>query len=569
MYTIQKIEQEILRAMKGALGKQHTPTIDELTVPPDAQWGDFAFPCFKFAKALGRNPAEIARELAPKIEPKGFIAKAEARGPFVNFYVDAAHLAESVLKDVDVAGARYGHSTIGAHKKVMVEYAQFNTHKAIHVGHVRNMVLGETVARVLSANGYSVIRATYHGDIGIHVAKTLWGLLHLHKDETPPAEGRGTWLGKIYAEATAYLEAHPEADAEARVLNQKLEAGEKNIRRLWKETRAWSIVEFKEVFRALGIKPDVMYWESDMEAPGRAVVKALMKKGIAKESQGAVIVPLEKYDLDVFVVLKSDGTTLYSTRDFALALRKVKEWNPDRSLLVVDVRQSMYFKQLFKTLELYGYKKPLVHIPYEFVTLKGRAISSRKGDVVTYEEMRDSIVVQARTETAKRHEDWDAKKVDETARSIATAAVAYGMLAHDIDRSLVFDIDTSASFEGATGPYLQYTGARIMSLLRKAGVREIKRIGNLDKIEALEKKLLLQIARYPEIVARTAHEYRPAPLAAALFELAQTFSAFYENVPVLKAEGDVRAFRLDLMCAIRAVLLDGVQLLGFELLDEM
>lgn len=572
MYTIQKIEQEILVAVKGALGKQHTPTVDELTAPPDSVWGDFAFPCFKIARSQGRNPVEIARELAPKIEPKGFIAKAEARGPFVNFFVDAGRLAQELLREIEERGVRYGHSNVGEKKKVMVEYAQFNTHKAIHVGHVRNLVLGETTARILEANGYEVIRATYHGDIGIHVAKTLWGLLRLHKNEEPPKEKRGAWLGKIYAEAVTRIEADKEAEAEANALNQKLEKGERVIRKLWKETRAWSIAEFKEVFRELGVTPDAMYWESEMERPGRAVVKELVRKGIAKESQGAIIVPLEKYGLDVMVVLKSDGTTLYSTRDFALALRKVKEWKPDRSLIIVDVRQSLYFKQLFKTLELYGYKKPMVHIPYEFVTLKGRAISSRKGDVVTFEEMRSAVRAQAATETKKRHADWDEKKIAETAREIAMAAVQYGMLAHDTDRSIVFDIDTAASFDGATGPYLQYTGARIAGILRRDRKIERSRDRDLKKIrsiEAVEKKLLLLLARYPQVVLQAARDYRPLPLAAILFEIAKTFSEFYENVPVLKAEASARAFRLDLIRAARAVLEGGVRLLGFDLLKEM
>ncbi len=569
MYTIQKIEQEILQAVKKALGKQHTPTLDELTRPPDPKWGDLAYPCFALARAQGRPPSELARELAPKIEPKGMIRKIEAHGSFVNFFIDSPPLAVSLLREIEVAGSRYGAWRVGEGKRVLVEYAQPNTHKAVHVGHLRNILLGESVARLLEFAGYKVIRASYHGDLGTHVATTLWGLLKFHADQEPPIDQRGSWLGKIYSEAENWAEEHPAARAEIAELNRKLEARDRSVHRLWQKTRAWSRAEFEQIFAELGVRLKKSYWESEMDGPGRRIVRALEKKGIVRQSRGALVVPLETYGLDVFLVLKSDGTTLYSTRDLALAYQKMKDYKPDRLLVITDARQNLYFEQLAKTLTLTGFKKPMTHLSYEFVTLKTGAMSSRQGLVVTYQEMRTAILDAARRETKTRHPDWSGHRVDRAAWQIALAGMKFGMLAHDLDRTLTFDIEKAISFSGASGPYLQYTGARIASILRKARIR-----GGLEHspnrvIDPLEKKLLLQLARFPKVTLEAAGNYRPSPLGAYLFETAQTFAEFYEKLPVLGAPREIRAFRLDLIQAVWQVLENGTRLLGFDLLEEM
>lgn len=572
MYTIQKIEQQILQAIKAAVGKKHTPGANELTTLPDAKWGDMAYPCFGLAKGLGKPPAEIAAELAPKIEPKGLIAKIEARGPYINFFIDSKTLARDTLKEIEAAPEHYGTWTTGGGKRVMIEYAQPNTHKAIHVGHVRNFFLGKSIVSLLRALGYEVITTSYHGDVGTHVATTLWGLLKLHQDETPPVRGRGEWLGRIYAEATPYLEdaALREEIAE---INRKLAAHDRDIMKLWKRTREWSIAEFHEIFRELGLEFAHNYYESEMEERGRKIVVELIQKGIAHQSQGAIVIPLEKYGLDTLLILKSDSTTVYATRDFALAEAKFKGWKLDRSIVVVDIRQALYFKQLFKALELAGFKKPMVHVPYEFVTLKEGAISSRKGTIVTYEQFRDEVVAVATAETKKRHTDWKDQKIKKTAWQIAQAAMRMGMLTHDVTRAITFDIKTVTSFDGFTGPYLQYTGARIASILRKAG-KALERLNagaikEYRDIQPVEKRLLLALARYPQLVLKTAGEMRPAPLCEYLFGLAKTFAEFYESQPVLKAEPAVREFRLRLIRSVHVVLANGAKLLGIEIPKEM
>lgn len=572
MYVIQKLEQEILQAVKSATSKRYTPTADELTAPPDAKWGDVTFPCFRIAQGEGRPPAEIASELAPKIAPRGLVVKVDARGPYINFFIDAKALASHALREIGLLGSNYGAWTVGRGKRVMVEYAQPNTHKALHIGHVRNLLLGQSLVTVLRGVGYEVIAASYQGDVGTHVATTLWGLMTLHANEVPPKTGRGEWLGKIYAEAVAKVEASPEEKSKIAEMARALERGDRALTRLWKKTRKWSIEEFDHIFKELGVVLDRRYYESETEEPGRKLVAELLRRGIARESEGALVVPLENYGLGTFLILKSDGGTLYATRDLALAAQKFSEWKLDRSVHVVDSRQSLYFKQLFKTLELMGFKKPFVHVPYEFVTLTGGALSSRKGTVVTYEEVRDEVVRVASEETRTRHPDWSARRIEKTAWSIAMAALKFSMLAQDVSRAITFDIRAATSFDGATGPYIQYTGARIAGILRKTRLTRatVTATAKMSReIEPTEKRLVLALARFPQVVLTASRDMRPAPLAEYLFDLAKTFAEFYEAVPVLKAPPDLRAFRLELVRSVRTVLENGTRILGFEIPKEM
>ncbi|MBI4280814.1 arginine--tRNA ligase, partial [Candidatus Uhrbacteria bacterium] len=295
MYTFQKINQSVLAALKAALGKRMTPTVEMLTSPPDERWGDLSFPCFEAAKGLRQAPAELAAELAPKVEPKGMIAKVEAQGPYVNFFIEAKAVAPGVCKEIETLEDRYGGWNVGRRKRVMVEYAQLNTHKAAHVGHVRNMVLGQAIANLLANLGYRVVSAGFHGDVGAHVATTLWGLLKFHSGETPPKTGRGLWLNTVYSQAVKYLEDHPKAKEEVAECNRKLEAGDRTLAKLWKQTRAWSIQELNQVFQDLGVRLERRYYESEMDEPGRRMVAELVSRGLAKKSQGAIVMPLESF----------------------------------------------------------------------------------------------------------------------------------------------------------------------------------------------------------------------------------------------------------------------------------
>ncbi len=570
MYALHEAKQQILTELKKAVGREFTPDIGDLTVPPNPDMGDASFPCFGLAKGLKRPPTEIASEIAAKIGPKGFIRSVDAAGPYVNFTFDPSALGSAVLAQIKEKGEAYGTAEEPRGVRVLIEYANPNTHKDIHVGHLRNFFLGQSLTNLLSANGYETVPVSYINDLGAHVAACLWGIKHLHQGELPPkGEDPVTFMGRMYAAATAKMAEDPAAKQEVSALHRELEAGTGPYRALWKKTRQWSLAAMKAVFKELRLPLETFYYESDLIGETKAIVEQLIKRGLALHSQGAWIVDLETEGLGVNLLVKSDGTLLYNAKDLALAMRKEQDFRAQRSLYVVDGRQSLAMSQLFATLRKMGKTEELTHVSYEFVTLKEGAMSSRKGTIIRYEFFRDEMIAHAREETAERHPDWAPKDVDAAARKIAFAAIRFGMLKQDPDRKIVFDMDEALSFDGCTGPYLLYSLARIASVLRKAG--RAKPSFAAAHLSALpERRLLIFLASYPEAVFDAAAQMRPSLLAQYLFDLAKRFAEFYAEVPILSDEGaEIVAQRLGLCAATGQVLKNGLALLGMETVKEM
>lgn len=568
MYAKEQATQEVLTSLKKAIGKGFTIVRDDLETPPDASLGDLAFPCFELAKGEGKNPVEIARELAAKIGPTDLVETIQAVGPYVNFTFKNESFAAHVLEDVRSGVDRYGTSKLGVGTKVLVEYAQPNTHKVLHVGHLRNVALGQAVVNILRANGYDVVPASYIGDSGADVAKTLWGLKKFHDGEEPPKDDRANWLGAIYVEATKYLADHPEVKEEISEVQQKLEAREEPWYSLWKETRQWSLDGFKAAFAELGVKPEVWYFESEVEQDGKQIVQKLLTDGVAKKSQGATIIDLEDEDLGAFLVLKSDGTTLYSTWDLALALKKEKDHAPDRQLFVVDMRQSLHFKQLFATLKRMGFTPQLTHLSYDLVSLPEGTMSSRAGTIAKYDDLKDTMITRLEEETRKRHEDWDDKKVQQTAKTIAIGSMLFMMLRQDPNSIITFDLEEALSFDGFTGPYLQYTVARIESIKKKTKVKPKADASKLT--HALEHELIRKLAEYPAVVERAGKAFHVSLVAQWAFETAKVFAEYYHEVRVIDEEdAEMTAARLALIDAVRISLSNGMNLLGMGILKEM
>lgn len=568
MYAKQEALKEILTALKKSIGKKYPVTVASFSTPPNPAMGDVAFGCFEFAKGEKRNPAEIATEIAAKIQPGKLFAKATALGPYVNFTFAEAAFGEKVLKDVKKMKGAYGNGVIGKGKKVLIEYAQPNTHKEFHVGHVRNALYGQSVVAFMAANGYETIAASYLGDIGAHVAKALWGLKKFHEDERLAPENRAQKLGAFYTEATAYAEEHPEAKAEIADVQRKLEAGEEPWASLWRETREWSLADFKRIFKELGIKPDVYYFESEVEEEGKTLVRKLLTDGIAKKSEGAVIVDLEEEKLGAALILKSDGSALYATKDIPLAWRKEAQFHPDRQIYVVDVRQSLYFQQLFAILRRMGFTKQLTHLSYDMVTLPDGAMSSRKGNIVTYDSLRNAMFEAFVEETRKRHEDWSKKKIDQTALALALASIKFMMLRQDPQSILTFDMREAMSFDGFTGPYLLYTVARIESIKAKT---KIKPALDVTKLTAPEEKALVRaLASFPDVIERTASTYQVSSVLQWAFDTSKTFSEYYHCVHIIEdADAGGTAARLALIDAVETGLKNALAIAGIETLKEM
>lgn len=566
MSVLLEIKKEIVEKLQAAVGAGEI-SVDDLTMPPSPDMGDLAFPCFAFAKELKKSPQDIATEIVKALETGGVIKEAKTEGAYVNLVLNeevfGADLFAAIKKEQDA----YGKASAQEGEPVMIEYAQPNTHKAIHVGHLRNFLVGQAVVEVAKASGQNVQPISYINDLGRHVALTLWGLKGQDVKEIDPKD-RIAFLARIYAEASQAAKDNEEAEKEVSEIFQALEKGEGEHLELWKETREWSIEYFGKLFDELGLTFDKTYYESELMTRSHEIIEDLKQKEIAILSEGAYIVDLEEEKLGVNLLVRSDGTLLYNAKDLALALQKEDDFYPARSVYVIDARQSLAMKQLFTTLKKMGFEKQLEHLSYEFVTTKDGAMASRKGNVILYEDFRDEMIEMAKKETATRHPEWEEEKVEEVARAIAFGALRFGMLKQDLDKKIVFDMQEALAFEGFTGPYLLYTYARTQSILKKAeGAESSQTAATLKSKE--ERALLMKLAQFEDEVLLTGKTFHIAGLAHYLFDLAKTFSRFYNEHSVLQAEEAVLEERLALVESTAQVLKNGLQLLGMDVIEEM
>jgi arginyl-tRNA synthetase len=569
-----------------------------LVAPPDETMGDYAFPCFRLAKALRSAPAKIANEVAQSLAASlpPLLAGAVAAGPYINLRVNTGEAAKAVA----VAWASGETPDFGTKtERVMVEYSQPNTHKAFHVGHMRNLCLGDAIVRALRAVGNPVIAANYFGDVGTHISKCLWALERLRGDAAkPPEEGKGEWLGKIYADASIELaqledaaKADPQREPEFRAARQRMtellrgvEERDPAIYELWQSTRQWSLDEFAEIYRWCGVHFDHLFYESDVDGPSLALVDEFLQKGVFVESEGAVGVFNEEVKhMPFFMLRKRDQTSLYSTKDLALARLKFETFAIDRSIYVVDVRQSDHFRHIFLTLKKMGFEQAsrCEHVPYEMVELTTGPMAGRTGTVVLFRSLRENLMHTLIDGYFRpRYGDaWTRDEIEATAHQVALGAIKYGMLARDVNQKIIFDMPQWTKFEGNTGPYLQYVTARTASILRKAEESGKVRVDLGDPAqvaracEALEhpaeRALIVAMAGLPAVVEQVAKQARPALLCTYLFTLAKTYNQFQDECHVLKSEGAVLEGRLLLVSAARHALAWGLSILGIPAPERM
>ncbi|PIV47389.1 arginine--tRNA ligase [bacterium (Candidatus Gribaldobacteria) CG02_land_8_20_14_3_00_41_15] len=575
MYSLEKIKEHIAEKVNKALGEEIIQA-PALVYPPNAEMGDLSLACFSLVKATRKSPAESADFLIGKISADDIIINLKAIGPYLNFTINKEYLTGEVIKEIFKAKEEYGENKSGKGEKVMIEYSNANTHKEYHVGHLRNICYGEAVKRILSVNGYKVIPVSYINDFGIHVAKTLWNYENFVKEknlggkiEPMPEEEKGYLLGEIYVDACRREEKDKTAKTMIGFMMKKIESRKGREYELWQKTRDWSIKYFAKIYKELGVEFKNIFYESQYIDKGLKMVKELLAKGILKKSEGAVIADLEK--LGVLLFLRSDGTALYPVADIPLAIAKFEKYKIKKSIYVVDIRQSLYFKQIFSVLAKMGYKQKLIHLGYEFVKLPSGMMSSRTGNVITYRSLKEEMLDKAVKETRKRHKDWPQKKVEETAEKITLGAMKFEMIKVSAGSVITFDTAKALQFEGYTAAYLQYTYARIQSIFKKAKKQESKKTKlNFQNLrEKKEESLILKLAKYPETVKKAGESYDPAEIAKYLFELAQDFNDYYHSVPVLKADDDIREARLAMLYAISQVLRNGLKVLGVEALEEM
>ncbi|NSW51870.1 MAG: arginine--tRNA ligase [Anaerolineae bacterium] len=509
--------------------------------------------------------------------PEGFTKCEPVRG-YLNLYFSTVEYAHRVLTEVQVKGDAFGKLSRKS-QRVMVEYSQPNTHKPFHVGHLRNVILGSAVCNILDWAGYDVIRANYLGDIGLHVIKWLWGYLKFHQGETP-AHDMVRWMGDIYAEATRHFEEDPDVEKEVRQLFGRWHNGDPDIEALWLKTRQWSLDAFDQIYRMMGVEFDRYYFESEVEKPGLELVDQLIQDGIARDErpQDSVIVPLDELlglenDYRVLVVLRSDGTSLYSTKDLPLAIQKFNEYDLAKSIYVIDVRQSFYLRQIFKTLELMGYPEyaeKCHHLAYEIVNLPGNVtMSSREGTVVLLEDLVREATQRAFQIVAEKNPELSEAAKKEIAFAVAMGSIKYSMLSKDNTKVVTFDWERAMDFNGQAAPYIQYAYVRAGSILRKAGGT----VGTIEHpasdLHPTEVQLIDVMTRIPDVIQRAAEEYRPLHVATLAYDLARAFNDFYNQCPVLKEDGEIRAFRLHIVAAARQALGNCLAVLGIVAPDAM
>lgn len=536
---------------------------------------------------------EIAEAVKNSLRQIPGISRGEAVKGYLNLYFSTAEVAQRVVESALADGNRFGAGS-PKNERVMVEYAQPNTHHSFHIGHYRNTILGESLARIVEFAGFETIRASYPGDLGLGVITVLWAYEKFYKGQEPgDIHERGQWLLKIYAEATNLLtqkenETPEESalreqyEAERREMYRKWDAGAPAVRQLWQETREWSLIELRDILEMMDVNIDVWFFESEVDESSKKIVDELIAKGIAEDERptGPVIVKIDeklglaKEKYRVAVILRSDGTSLYLTKDLALAEVKFDKYHVARSIYVVDNRQSLHFQQAFKILELWGFQQAekCYHLGYGFVSLPEGAMSARRGRVVLFKDVYDESIQRVLATIAEKNPNMPESERLGVAKKVGMGALAYSMLSVDNNKDMVFDINDALSFDGRTGPYIQNAYVRANSILRKAGSdNRILETRIFDyPLTNHEIELIEQMSRFPNVVQQAANEYRPLLVAAYVYDLATAFHSFYHAVPVLQSESEsIKAARLRLVAAAKQVLANGLRLLGITAPEMM
>lgn len=543
----------------------------QLEKPPQQIEADLAMPCFILAKKMKKSPQDIAKEISECLSKKKYviISRIEASGPYVNFYADWRKISALVVEQVIREKGNYGS---GKRKKdkVIVEFAHPNTHKLFHIGHLRNITTGEAVSRILEFNGTKVIRANYQGDVGLHIAKCLWGIEKLGLTKAPSLDEKIKFLGNAYAKGSKAYEEDEKAKSEIIEINKKIYEKDPKTMKLWKLTRKWSLEYFDKIYERVGTKFDRLYFESEVSQPGLKLAKQALKKGILESSDGAVIFNGEKHGLDKRVFISNKGLPTYEAKELGLAELEFSEFGKiDKCIHVVGPEQASFFKVTFKVEELLNPKKfkdKQFHLAYGWVRLREGKMSSRLGNVIEGEWLLDELKKNVLEKYVSK-QDYPENKKQEIAETIAMGATKYYFLRFNTPSEISFDMNEAVSLEGDTGPYLQYTYARARSILRKskkkARPNDAKSLGKITEGINITKKL----SEFPEIIEKSANEYKPHYLASYLFELATAFNEFYHATQVIGSEHEAQL--LALVEAVSILLKNGLNLLGIKALERM
>ena len=547
-------------------------TLEEIValieVPPNKEMGDFAFPCFKLAKVFRKAPNMIAADLAENIEANGAISKVMPLGGYVNFFVNKSQLAKTVINDVLTKKEKYGHSDLGQEKAVVIDFSSPNIAKPFHIGHIRTTVIGNALYKIYDSQGYNVVRVNHLGDYGTQfgkliVAFKLWGSKEAVEANPIPE------LLKLYVKFHEEAEQKPEMEDEARAWFTKLENGDEEAKALWQWFRDESLKEFARVYDLLDIEFDSYAGESFYSDKMDSVIETLKDKKLLVQSQGTNVVDLEEYNMPPALITKNDGSTLYMTRDLAAAIYRKNTYDFDKCIYVVGSQQSLHFQQLFKVLELMGYEwsKDLIHGPFGMVALEEGTMSTRKGRVVFLEDVLKQAV--EKTKEIVLSKNPNAKNVEQIAKQVGVGAVVFQELSNSRIKDYTFSWSRTLSFEGETGPYVQYTHARCCAVLRKAEEEVTTDINYNLLSDGDGAEVLKVIGSFNKSILAAMRKNEPHIITRFVLDLAQAFNKFYHDNPILVEDAELRKARLALVAATRQTIENALALLGMHAPERM
>lgn len=539
----------------------------QLAVPPDPNLGDYAFPCFRFAKVLRMAPPKIAEAVAAAFDAPE-TARVEAVNGYLNFFLNRVNFAKGTLENVLVSGEKYGSSDMGAGKTICLDYSSINIAKRFHIGHLSTTMLGHSLKRIYEHLGYKTVGINHLGDWGTQFGKMicaykLWG------SEEQVEKGGVNELTRLYVKFHAEAEEHPELEDEGRAWFKKIEDGDPEALRIFNWFKELTLRDTARVYDLLGVKFDSYAGESFYNDKMGRVIDELKAKNLLTISDGASIVDLEKYNMPPCLILKKDGATLYATRDIAAALYRHDTYHFDKCLYVVAYQQDLHFRQWFKVLELMGYDwaKDCVHVAFGMISYEGQSLSTRKGNIVYLEDLLDQAQEKALKIIEEKSPNLENKA--EVARQVGIGAVVYADLSNNRIKDIDFSWDRALNFDGETGPYVQYAHARCCSVLRKAAELNLPDpdYSALQDDEAQD--CLRKLGRFPDVIKEAADKYEPSMITRAVTDLAQAYNKFYYEHRILDDDPAVAAARVALTRAMKSVIKTGLYLIGIEAPERM
>lgn len=546
-----------------------------IEIPQDQSMGDYAFPCFRLAKTMRKAPNLIAAELAEKLQGEQLFSEVSPVNAYVNMFVSREEMMKSTVSEVLEEKENFGRSDIGGNKKVIVEFSSPNIAKPFHIGHIRSTVIGNSLSKIYDALGYDVFKINHLGDYGTQFGKMICAYRRWGNREDVINSPIKTLLG-YYTKFHVEVEEHPELEDEARAIFTKLEQGSKEEVELWQWFREESLKEFQRVYDMLGIEFDSYNGESFYSDKMPRFEKELLDKGLLQESKGAQVVDLEEYKLGTALIKKSDGSSLYITRDIAAAVYRKENYDFYKNIYVVATQQNLHFQQLFKIIELMGYDwaNQCVHVPFGMVRLEEGTMSTRHGRVVFLEDVLNGAIEKTREIIEEKNQNIE--NLEEITSQVGIGAVVFNELSNNRIKDYTFKWDQILNFDGETGPYVQYTHARCASLLRKAGEDIVAKAQDPKNVDfALLAKsdsayeLTKLIYAFPGVVEQAGEKYEPSIITRHIIDIAQCFNKFYHDEHIIVDDEVEKTSKIALVIATKRVIATGIGLLGMKAPERM